>query len=641
MVLEKSLELPQGCLCFLGRNTVRLAVFSFIYYSMFSSERLLLALDLPYTHSLSLLTSLSISSIRKMQQAAGLSTCLYGHSAVIYGGRQNHYLHYLDLLSLEWQVDRCGGSIPPPTLFQSAVVSDRYLYVCGGTTISEAADDSGIPNIRPSIAYRSMRPLRMYRLDMAQLEWELVEASGAVPTDRSHHSMAIAGGAASSASSLVLLGGKPIGQMFTAHQFRNHFDRVSFFDPYILDLKTSVWRRVDLSETHVVPRLWGHSLCSVDSGTGVSTLAGGLSTQTFLIHGGVELSMDVRDENSSDEEALGGNAQLPLAEINSSVYVLNVDTRTCTMFPPRDGELSPPPRFLHNALLRGRSELAVIGGLVLDSGTSTTVVPALEMWSWSPVSGAWRPSPFCYDEDHAPPPKPYPFSKFPAVVYGDTVVVLSTDLALVHLYDGARWSTMPCVPPSPPMLDDEDSHDQQAKGRYLGGPFEASNLLPDDGQIKSSRLSTRDGASGAGEGEVAERNDVEAQLQRATDDVDELRDLVHSAVRAAGRKKGDASSVVSSSRAVPVGFSLSDVAQRTLRGVYPGASLAPVLGPYASNLVDDVTRFSTTDNTRAKLQDKRAIDPAGIRELLAQDRQKIKQRFSARLDDPLSQLRSS
>lgn len=116
-----------------------------------------------------------------MQQASGISACIYGHSAVVYGGKHNRWIYYLDLLTLEWQADACTGVAPPPTLFHSAVIYDRYLYVCGGATLSEAAEEGGLPNVRPNIAYRSMRPLRMYRLDLAQLEWELIEVSGATP----------------------------------------------------------------------------------------------------------------------------------------------------------------------------------------------------------------------------------------------------------------------------------------------------------------------------------------------------------------------------------------------------------------------------------------------------------------------------
>ncbi|CUF44551.1 Hypothetical protein, putative [Bodo saltans] len=578
-----------------------------------------------------------------MQQASGISACIYGHSAVVYGGKHNRWIYYLDLLTLEWQADACTGVAPPPTLFHSAVIYDRYLYVCGGATLSEAAEEGGLPNVRPNIAYRSMRPLRMYRLDLAQLEWELIEVSGAIPTDRSHHTMAIAGNnpnttstsSSSAPSTLVLLGGKPIGQTFTTSQFKQHFNRVSFFDPFVLDLKTNVWRRVDMPGT-AVPRLWGHAMCCLDSGAGsLGFGVGGISTISFLIHGGVELLLDDGD----DIETTTDSGSLPLAEINSSLYVLSVDAHSCTAFPPREGELTPPPRLLHSALMRGRGELVVLGGLVIDTSSASVLSPVLEMWSWSPNSGVWRPAPFCYDEDHVPPPKPYPFSKFCAVVYGETVVVVSTDMSMVHLYDGVRWTSMPCTPPSPPLPNPEETNPLY----FIGNPFLPENLIADEISLSVASTTTNEqqqqssGAFHRHAGSVdttqSATDDVANELRHAAEDIHSMRSLVQSAVRAAHQQHPSPSSQQAIGERG--GFSLSDVAQRTLRGVHPSSSLSPVLTLYANSLIDGIRKPNSggvgTGNGR---QGSAAVDPASVRELLAQERQVVRQRLSVRQDDP-------
>lgn len=586
-----------------------------------------------------------LSYYTNMQQASGLSCCLYGHSAVVYGGKHNRWIYYLDLLTLEWQADACGGTaVPPPTLFHAAVMYDRFLYVCGGATLAEAAEDGGLPNVRPQVAYRSMRPLRMYRLDLAQLEWELVDVSGAIPTDRSHHAMALAGGggasstiSSSSPSTLVMLGGKPIGQTFTTQQLQQHFERVSFFDPFVLDLKTNVWRRVDMT-TDAVPRLWGHTMCCVDNGAGSFGFgAGGISTVSFIVHGGVALTLDeVRDGDDS--------TALPLADINNNTYVLNVDSRSCTVFPPREGELHPPPRLLHNALMRGRGELVVLGGLVLDTTASSVLTPTLEMWSWSPASGVWRPAPFCYDEDHVPPPPPYPFSKFCSLVYGETVVVVSTDMAMVHLYDGARWTSMPCVPPAAPFPDPDDLNPLE----FIGNPFVAENLIADNHIIIAAAATPAAASHRAAGGQRQYRGeddghqqhqqeDIAQELQNAADDIHSMRSLVQSAVRAAASAGGTVSSPPLQSR--PSGtpatsFSLSDVAHRTLRGIYPNSSISPVLATYATPLIDGVRRGGGGTLADIAKHSRRAVDPSSVRELLAQERETVRQRLSVRQDDP-------
>lgn len=353
-----------------------------------------------------------------MQRVSGIATSLYGSSVVLYGGRQRDQLWYLDLLSLEWHADVCEGTLPPATLFHAATVYSRHLVVCGGLSLVEVAEQEGLPRPPSSIPYKSMRPISLYRLDLAELQWMHVPCGGSVPTDRSHHAISMVG------HSLVLVGGKPIGQSFSQGQL-HQFESVGFFDPHVLDLRSNMWRKLDLASR--VPRLWGQCVTPVDGGT------------ALLIHGGFEIGLtDVGGAAAAD------SAALPVAELNNDLLVLNVEASTCTQFASPPDLLAPPPRAMHCALLRGRGELVVFGGLVVDEHTGTTLTTSLDMWSWSPVSGVWRPVPFCFDVNANVPPPPYPFAKFPATVYSETVVVVSTDLTKVFLYDGARWNVMPC-----------------------------------------------------------------------------------------------------------------------------------------------------------------------------------------------------
>ncbi|KAH9579911.1 hypothetical protein LSM04_004174 [Trypanosoma melophagium] len=147
-----------------------------------------------------------------------------------------------------------------------------------------------------------------YELELDTFTWMRVDAFGAVPLNRSHHSCSVVG------ESMILFGGKPLvcnrenPNDAGANERMDACDRAGFYDVFVLDIVSRVWRAVQ--PTGPALQLWGHSSV-VYSNTHV------------LVFGGIDVSQRETVAISKYKNAHHPHNP-PIAEVSGALFVPDV-----------------------------------------------------------------------------------------------------------------------------------------------------------------------------------------------------------------------------------------------------------------------------------------------------------------------------
>jgi hypothetical protein len=345
----------------------------------------------------------------------GLACATLDQSLFVLGGQLHNFVWELSLPSLEWRAHETTGDVPPATLFHACCTYRDYLVVCGGHSVG--AGDS-IPSVEAdkSISKTTAVFLKVRFYHPRTQQWTvLANLSGDVPLDRSHHTLTMV----PATDELVLIGGRPTNFITPTCSQVLSICRYGFYDVHVLHVPTRTWRRVRLpvDEPVPTPKLWGHS-----AGLCMS------SSSAIIVYGGFEVHASVQPEQRDE---------LPVATVNSSPYVLNVQTGKWTVFGSREGEPCPSGRAVHAGHIRqpgGR--LAIYGGLVFDD-VSGEMMTNSDYWEWTPETGKWQALPFCLLQ--------FSSKRLLSAVYDSALVVVpSLTTIYVNEQGTTGWEFMEC-----------------------------------------------------------------------------------------------------------------------------------------------------------------------------------------------------
>ncbi|RNF12276.1 hypothetical protein TraAM80_00424 [Trypanosoma rangeli] len=284
----------------------------------------------------------------------GASFTLCDDDVYAFGGAVPKIIWCLHLVTRTWYETPCTGTVPAPRQNHAAASFAGKLLLCGGELLR--ASSTQPPRLMP-----------FYELSLNTYTWTRIDTFGAVPLNRSHHSCSILG------ESMILLGGKPVlsqDEGAVTDECMNEFVRAGFYDVFILDIASRVWRSVVV--VGLTPHLWGHS----------AVVYGG---RYILVFGGMEVV-------TNDTVAISRHSnphqrhEPPVAKVSNKLYLLDVDQMTLRLISPAP-KYSISPRAFHAAHVDS-CKMYVLGGLNVNIHGKVAVLD--DLWVYDIIKGKWN-----------------------------------------------------------------------------------------------------------------------------------------------------------------------------------------------------------------------------------------------------------
>ncbi|ESL07532.1 hypothetical protein TRSC58_04777 [Trypanosoma rangeli SC58] len=283
----------------------------------------------------------------------GASFTLCDDDVYAFGGGVPKIIWCLHLVTRTWYETPCTGTVPAPRQNHAATSFAGKLLLCGGEPLQASST-------------QPPRFMSFYELSLDTYIWTRMDTFGAVPLNRSHHSCSILG------ESLILLGGKPVlsqdeGAVTDEHM--NEFVRAGFYDVFILDIASRVWRSVVV--VGPTPHLWSHS--AVVYGEKYILVFGGMEVVTN------DIVATSRHSNPHQQH------EPPVAKVSNKLYILDVDQMALRLV-PHVMKYPTSPRAFHAAHVNG-CKMYVLGGLNVNRDGKVALLD--DLWVYDITNGKW------------------------------------------------------------------------------------------------------------------------------------------------------------------------------------------------------------------------------------------------------------